>query len=266
MSIALIAGTGYLPPLLAAHLKAQGQPPFICEMRGFMSEVSNDFTRIPFRIERLCSFLKTLQSKGVTQICMAGAVQRPDVDPAAIDGATAPLVPRLLAAFGQGDDGTLREIIAIFEEHGFRVIGAHEIVPDLLPSAGFHTHTKAAEGTVDFAVARSAMDDMGRADEGQALVLKGAEVIAREDQRGTAVMLTDLRAEGAVLLKAPKPAQILVADMPLIGPDTAQQAADAGLAGIVVAHQRVMVLDIGTVVDILNARDMFLWVAGGDRF
>lgn len=300
MTIALIAGTGGLPPHLAGSLTVQGRVPIICEMRGFASDVKGEFTRIPFRIETLGTLLDTLTSLGVTEVCMAGAMQRPDVDPSAIDAATAPLVPRLMAAMAKGDDGTLREIVAIFEERGFTVLGAHQIAPDLLPIAGTHTQTSPPDLSSSLAAARSAIADMGRADAGQAMLVRDGVVIAREDARGTAAMLADFSdplrdtpdsgtgidvidifsdvvggvadwlsgddddhrapGAGAILYKAPKPNQILQADMPLIGPDTAMQAAEAGLAGIVIPAGGVMALDLPQIVAILDVQDMFLWV------
>lgn len=299
--IALIAGTGGLPPHLAGSLMVQGRVPVICEMRGFVSEIRGEFTRIPFRIETLATFLRTLKALGVTQVCMAGAMQRPDIDPSAIDAATAPLVPRLQAAMAKGDDGTLREIIAIFQDHGFEVVGAHQIAPELLPIAGVHTAATPPPMTAALAEAKAALADMAAADLGQAMLLRDGAVIAREDARGTAAMLQDycapldrgghesdplsaivdgvgdllggaadwlsgtapdpsLPGAGAVMLKAAKPGQNMLADMPLIGPDTAMQAAEAGLAGIAIPAGEVMVLDLPQVVAILNAQKMFLWV------
>lgn len=296
MSVALIAGTGGLPPHLAGSLMVQGRVPVICEMRGFPSDIKGEFTRIPFRLETLGSFLSTLTALGVSEVCMAGAVQRPDVDPSAIDSETEPLVQRLMAAMAKGDDGTLREIIAIFEEQGFTILGAHQIAPDLVPIQGVHTKTPPPDLTQAMAAAQTALAQMGAADQGQALLLRDGAVLAREDARGTAAMLRDFcdpqddpgviddvfgvfgeaiggvadwlsgkdytRAPGAnaVLYKAPKPDQNMLADMPLIGPDTAMQAAEAGLSGIVIPAGGVMVLDLPQVVAILDAQNMFLWV------
>jgi DUF1009 family protein len=303
MSVALIAGTGGLPPHVAGSLMVQGRVPVVCEMRGFPSDIKGEFHRVPFRIETLGSFLKTLTSLGVTEVCMAGAVQRPEIDPTAIDAQTAPMVPRLMAAMAKGDDGTLREIIAIFEERGFTVIAAHQIAPDLMPIAGVHTQTPPLDMTGMMAAAKVELAKMGRVDQGQAMLLRGDGVIAVEDARGTAAMLADFsdplvdhavvddfgdlfgvfgdaiggvadwlsgkdytRAPGAdaVLFKAPKPDQNMYADVPMIGPDTAMKAAEAGLAGIVIEAGGVMVLDLPQVVAILNAQGMFLWVMPKD--
>lgn len=302
MTIALIAGTGGLPPHLVGTLLVQGRVPVICEMRGFPSDVKGEFARILFRVETLGSLLATLTSLGVREVCLAGVMLRPTVDPSAIDAATVPLMSRIQTAMAKGDDGTLRAVIAILEDHGFEVIGAHQIAPDLLPMAGVHTKVAPPDMTRGLAAAQAALDDMARVDQGQAMLLRNGAVIAREDTRGTAAMLQDFQApldriggragdpltavvdlfgdmvesaadwlsgadesglpgEGAVLFKAPKPDQTLLADMPLIGPDTAMQAAEAGLVGIVIPNGAVMVLDLPQVVAILDAQNMFLWVA-----
>ncbi len=197
MTVALIAGTGDLPPLLACRLAEQGTPPVVCEMMGFASQVLGDFDRVPFRIETLGTFLQVLKDKGVTQVCMAGAMRRPPVDPSAIDAATAPLVPRLMEAMAKGDDGTLRAVMAIFTEHGFEVIGAHQIAPDLLPQAGTYTKTAPPDLSHDLAVAVTALAEMGRADLGQAMLVRDGRVIAREDDRGTDPLLGDFCSDEA---------------------------------------------------------------------
>ncbi len=278
MTLALIAGTGQLPPLLAESLVAQGKTPLICEMRGFASEVPEALPRLAFRLETLGSFLATLKAMNVTEVCMAGAMQRPEVDPAAIDEATQPLLPQLMAAMSKGDDGTLRAVIALFEAQGFAVVGAAELVPDLLPAAGWATRKPAAQSATleadlaadlaaDLGAARAALVLMGKADLGQAVLVRGGAVLAREDARGTDALLADFavpqtapRGQGALMFKAPKPAQDLRADMPLIGPSTAKAAAAAGLRGLIIEAGGVMVLDSPRVVTLLEERGMFLWV------
>jgi len=165
-----------------------------------------------------------------------------------------------------------------------------------MPMAGVHTQIAPQSLRAELAAAKLVLADMARLDQGQAMLLRDGQVIACEDERGTAAMAQDFcdppeqdnpieqvfgifgealegvadwlsgqdytRAPGAdaVLFKAPKPGQNLLADMPMIGPDTAMKAAEAGLSGIVVPVGGVMVLDLPQVVAILNAQDMFLWV------
>ena len=100
-TLALIAGQGDLPQTLLGALPAR---PLVCALAGFQPEIAVDVT---FRVERLVPFLRDLGDRGITQVVFAGAVQRPRLDPALFDAATAQLVPRLLAALQSGDDATL---------------------------------------------------------------------------------------------------------------------------------------------------------------
>lgn len=259
MGLALIAGQGGLPPVLVQRLPDV----HLCELEQFPSDVARDIPRQVFRLEHLGSFVAGLASRGITRLCMAGAVRRPAIDPALIDAATVPIVPRLQAALARGDDGTLREIIALFEEAGIAVIGAHELVPELLPPVD----ESASVAREDVAAATEALHAMAARDLGQALVIRDGTVIAQEDDRGTDAMLADLadgHARGGVLFKAPKPGQELRVDMPLIGVETARGAARAGLAGIAIPCGGVMVLDMAAVVARLDRSHMFLTVLPED--
>ena len=95
---AIIAGQGRVPAAVAAVLDA----PFICALEGFVPDgITPDLS---FRIERLVPLFNALVEAGVTTVTFAGAAQRPRLDPAMFDPATAQLVP------GPGfQSGTLTE-------------------------------------------------------------------------------------------------------------------------------------------------------------
>ena len=260
--IALIAGTGNLPRLLADRLAARGDMPIICAMEGFAPDIPAHLPRLDFRIETLGTLLSTLTMRGVTRLCLAGAVRRPDVDPQMIDAATAPLIPQLAAAMAKGDDGALRGIIAVLEARGFKIVGASEIMPELLPPAGVLTKAQPLEIHEDLArLGQAQIAELGRGDIGQACILADNLVVATEGIAGTDAMIDGLGPrKGAVLFKAPKPGQELRADMPVIGIDTAMKAAEYGYDGLVVEADGVMVLDLPQVVDLLDNMGMFLWI------
>ena len=188
--LALFAGTGDLPAEVIAVLEAKQQPYVICEMRGFPVAGVGVGRRIPFRIEHLGSVLDQLQAEGVTQVCFAGAVRRPEIEPGEIDAATRPLVPVLQDAMQQGDDGALRAVIVLFEGRGFAVVAAQDLVPDLLPPAGMlvgDTQGRAAEKNLQAAVMRHAL--MSAQDTGQAVIAAGGRIVAAEGPEGTDAML-----------------------------------------------------------------------------
>ena len=158
----------------------------------------------------------------------------------------------------------MRAFIDLFETRGIEVIGAAEIAPDLLPEAGVLTKASLPDGAEgDLRAAQLALQEMARADLGQAVLVKQGRVLAREDDRGTDALLDDHasnRAENALLYKAPKPGQEMRVDMPVIGPQTAMKAAEAGLSAIVIEAGGVMVLNLPGVLEILDAHGIALWV------
>ena len=258
--LALIAGRGKLPAVLVDSLK---ELPFIASPEGFDPDFLVPDRR--FRIEELGTLLEELRALGVAEVCFAGAIRRPDVDPARIDAATRPLVPRLMAALGRGDDWALREVLAIFEEAGFTIRAAHEILPALLPDKGVHTKGHPGpghEGDADRAA--EVVAGLGTLDIGQAVAVKAGQALAIEGVFGTDWMLASLRHRpdngGGLLYKAAKPGQDRRVDLPTIGMDTITAAKRAGLDGIVVAQGEVMVLDIERVARVADKAGLFLWV------
>jgi UDP-2,3-diacylglucosamine hydrolase len=273
---ALIAGTGALPPLLAERLRAGGGVPLICELEGFPSAVAADLPRMTFRIERIGTLLKVLADRGVTRVCIAGAVERPRLKPWHLDLRTLPLLPQVIGALAKGDDGALRTAIGIIESRGIEVVAATDIAPDLLPPAGVPTRARpTARHDIDARRGAAEVAEMGRADLGQACIVRTGAVIRREDARGTDYMLGLLAPPGpqgadarpalrAILFKAPKPGQDRRVDQPTIGVQTAINAVKAGLDGIVIEAGGVIVIDLAATVAALDAAGLFLWVRAGE--
>jgi DUF1009 family protein len=209
---------------------------------------------------------------GVTRVIFAGSVRRPAaLDPALIDPATAELLPRLMAATGQGDDATLRAVIALFEDHGFAVAGMAEVAPGLIPGPGLLCGQTTPRDDRDAARAATIVAALGAADVGQSAVVQGGLCLAVEALPGTDHMLATVTAlpaglrpasRGGLLYKAPKPGQDRRIDLPALGPDTVRRAAQAGLAGIAWEAGGVLLLDRATARREAEAAGLFLWARG----
>lgn len=271
--IALIAGQGGLPEIVARALAAQDAPFCLCEMEGFPASdrIEGARSRKTFRIERLGSFIADLVSSGVSRVCFAGAVRRPPLDPSLVDAATMPLVPRMMAALEVGDDAALRSVISFFEDAGLAVVGASELVPALLPEAN-DPPQNAQTGQIQKDAARGAevVAAMGAIDVGQACAVHRGQALAVEALPGTDAMLRALADQrggeaGGILFKAPKPGQDRRIDLPAIGPQTVTLAQSAGLAGIVIEAGGVMVLDQKAVETECTRTGLFLWVRRQER-
>ena len=267
--LALIAGTGALPGLLAGALAAQGEDFVLAEMEGFPASVLGR-EPLRFRVERLAPFLDDLLARGVRRVVFAGAVRRPRLDPSAIDPATAALLPRLMAALQAGDDATLRAVIGIFEERGLEVVGAEAVLPDLVPGPGLLTGALTEADAKDAARAAAIVAALGAVDVGQGAVVAQGLCLAVEALPGTDAMLDWVAATGAglrpdpagakgVFYKAPKPGQDRRVDLPALGPETVARAAAAGLAGIAWEAGGVICLDRAQMVADAQAAGLFLW-------
>jgi hypothetical protein len=250
---AILAGSGDLPGLLLAAGDA-----CVVRFQGVAASVPSD---IEARFEHLGGLFAALKAAGVTDLCLAGAMQRTELDPGLLDDETRALAPRLMAAQGQGDDALLRCIVAILEDAGFRVRGAHDLRPDLLAPAGAIHGASLADA--DAARGRAVLAALGPLDVGQAAVVAQGQVIGIETLQGTDAMLRFVAdtapGSGGILVKRAKPGQDLRVDMPAIGPETVRLAAAAGLAGIEVQAGSVLLLDPDAVRAACAEAGIALW-------
>lgn len=261
---AIISGRGLLPAALAEVLDS----PLVCALDGYAPE--GRAPDITFRIERLVPFFRALHEAEVSRVTFAGAVQRPRLDPALFDPATAQLVSRLMAAMQAGDDATLRAVIGLFEEAGFAVAGTAEIAPELVPGAGVLTGTPGPRDAADAARAAAIVAALGAVDVGQGAVVAQGLCLGVEALAGTDALLAQvaalpqaLRPDPArgrgLLFKAAKPGQDLRIDLPTLGPATVAAVARAGLGGIVWQAGEVICLDPAAMIRMAEDAGLFLW-------
>jgi DUF1009 family protein len=191
-------------------------------------------------------FLRLARAEGCRDIVFVGTALRPPFRSLRMDWLTLRLLPRILRAYRGGDDHLLSSIARGFEDYGFRVLGAHEVAPEILmPEGPIGSLRPSERDQADIARALALLTATGPFDIGQAAVVAENHVLAVEAAEGTDAMLgriADLRAAGriaapsgtGVLVKAPKPQQDRRFDLPAIGPRTVDETARAGLAGIAV--------------------------------
>ncbi len=254
-SRAILAGAGALPGLLL-----EAGPATIVRFKGVPVDVDAP-DMIIARFEQLGALFETLRDGGVTQVCLAGAMARPPLDPVAFDPFTAFKMPVLMQAMTQGDDALLRAVIGVIEGEGFTVVAAHTIRPDLVSPAGVLAGKVVHEA--DAARARAVLDALGPLDVGQGAVAAKGQIIGVETLQGTDAMLSYVAqtapGSSGVYAKRPKAGQDLRVDMPAIGPDTIHAAHAAGLAGIEVAAGNVLLLDRAGILKACAQTGMNLW-------
>jgi DUF1009 family protein len=210
----------------------------------------------------------TCDTIGCRDLVIIGGVSRPDFANVKFDLGAIKNLPFILSLGKGGDDQVLSSIVRFFEGRGFRVHGAGDMAPELLVGEGrLGKKRPTAEELADIEVGVNVVRELGRLDVGQAAVVAKGYVLAVEAAEGTDAMLNrcaELRESGrtrgraGVLVKAPKPGQEERIDMPTIGPATIQKAAAAGLAGIAVAAERVLMAERAATIDAADQNEIFL--------
>jgi DUF1009 family protein len=268
--LGLIAGAGGLPLEIVRACAAAERPVFVIRLRGLADPSLADGDGVEAGLAELGKMIKALKRAGCDAVCLAGGAPRPDFSALKPDLRGMAALPGAIAAARRGDDALLRFILGEFEQEGFRVEGAHEVVAGLTLGEGpIGRHAPTASDQDDIAVAMRAARAIGRLDIGQAVVVARGVVLAVEAQEGTDAMLSRcahlpaaLRgapdALAGVLAKAPKPIQDRRIDLPTIGEATVLAAARVGLAGIVGEAGSLLVVDREAVVRAADELGLFI--------
>lgn len=267
--LAIIAGRGDLPAVIAEAMTEHGIALHVIAIRGEASEAIERFPHTWIRWGEVGKLFGALKQNSCIDIVIIGGVNRPDFDKVRFDIGAIKTLPFLLSLAKGGDDYVLSSIVRFFEEKGYRVHGAGDVLPALLaPEGTLTTKAPSAEDKADIAAAFKAVRALGRLDIGQAAVVARGHVLAVEAAEGTDAMLqrcAEIRQLGrthgiqtGVLVKAPKPGQEERIDMPTIGAETIQRVAAAGLAGVAVAAGHVLMAEREAAITAANANKLFI--------
>jgi len=268
--LAIVAGEGNLPRLIADDCDRQGQAYLLVLFGGFTPEWSVGRPQCHAEFEKPGKLFKALQVAGCQHVVFAGAMQRPNLNPMRFDWKFLKLAPTLLPALKSGDDVTLRTITAIFESENIDVIAPHCLLETLVAGEGVLGQMQPSEDDLadvarGFQIARAS----GLQDVGQGAVVAQGLCLAVESIQGTDAMLGFVAQTAdefrvaptggkGVLCKAPKPGQDWRVDMPAIGPQTLENAAKAGLAGVAVQSGGVLILGLNETIAKADKLGLFL--------
>jgi len=269
--LGVIAGGGELPVVLAEHLAATQRPYFIGRIANMADPALDAHPGATHGLGQMGARMDAIREAGCDALVLIGQVQRPDLKTLQLDDVALSMLPAILAAMPQGDDALLRAVLSEHEKAGFRVVGADQVMHDLLAPAGAwgvvqpNDHHKR-----DMAKAAKVAAASGAFDIGQGVVVCDGLVLSVEAQEGTDAMLrrvaelpTTIRgtpqARRGVLVKRPKPIQERRIDLPTIGVRTIEGAAAAGLAGIAVEAQGALAVRRADIVTAANRAGIFVY-------
>jgi DUF1009 family protein len=263
--LGIIAGGGPLPGQVANAARAAGRPVFVAALEGFAEPVIvAPYAHQFFRLGAIGAIRAALKARDCVDVVMIGPVKRPSLLALRPDAEGAKLLAKIGRAAFAGDDGLLAAIIKILNEDGFRVLGAHDILSDVLGPAGLLTATAPdATAMADVQRGLGVLAALGAADIGQACVVQQGIVLAVEAVEGTDAMLARIQSvarpgPGGVLVKIAKPGQDRRADLPTIGAATIENAAMAGLRGIAFEAGGTILTDRKAMIEAADRTKIFL--------
>lgn len=268
--LGILACAGSLPTEIAEAALSAGRKVHIVGIEGFAEPEIAAYSHKVVNIGQVGGMLSSLRQAGCRQLVIAGALRRPNLLKVRVDHGFFRAIRTALSLTRGGDDSVLRRVVRFFEREGFEVVGVDQVAPHLLAAAGTLGRIEPSPASAR-AISRAAalLRSLGAFDVGQGAVAAEERIIAIEGVRGTDEMLAqiqaaqvDVPATGAVLVKMPKPGQEMRVDLPAIGPRTIERAHACGLAGIVVAAGRALVIERERMMAM--ADELGLFVAGMD--
>lgn len=271
MRLTVIAGRGDLPKHVVEAAKESETLSSVVALQGFADADDYPLSK-SYRLGEFGGIIKHLKKQKVSHVCFCGNVDRPDFSSVKPDLKAMFYLPGTIRAAKKGDDALLRHLMGLFEKEGFEVISPQEVCkPLLLPEGALGKHSLTDEHREDALGACHIAQSIGALDIGQGAVVAQGVTLAVEAQEGTDSMLMRCSAlpqalrgtEDArvgVLAKMIKPSQDQRVDLPVIGPATIDNAAAAGLAGIVAEANGALVLHRDLVIE--KADQLGLFVLG----
>ena len=124
--LAIISGSGKLPEIISSFYSKSIRIVFS------ESETIQASQVVTCEFEKLGFLFDTLKKSGIKRVVMAGAISRPKFDKTKLDKYTFSIMPQLSEKLVKGDNELLSFIADEFENNGYQIIGASEILPKLL--------------------------------------------------------------------------------------------------------------------------------------
>jgi UDP-2,3-diacylglucosamine hydrolase len=265
--IGIIAGQGELPRTLMHACQLSGRPYFLIALEDaadLETAAAAGDQHVWVRLGAIGKALDALRRHHVSDIVMAGKVLRPKIAHLRPDMKGARLLARLGSSMLLGDNELLSEIVLFLEEEGFRIVGAEDIVTELLTPEGLISSVypdKKSQGDIEYGakIARG----IGALDIGQSVIVQNHQVLGVEAIEGTdglIVRCAGLKPEdrGGVLVKVKKPHQERRVDLPTIGVRTVELVAHHGFAGIAVEAGASLIVDRREVSRLADSLGVFV--------
>lgn len=263
--LGIIAGGGTLPQTLINHCLQNKREFFVLAIENNADKAifTEDIPHKWIRIGQAGTGFKLMHEQNVEEIVMIGTIHRPTLADLVPDLRTATFFAKI-GLKSVGDDGILRALINDIESENMRVVGIHEVIPDLLVKEGVLTkHKPDKQALADISRGVEVARELGKLDVGQAVIVQQGLVLGVEGIEGTDKLIErcgtyQRKGVGGVLVKLRKPQQDMRIDLPTIGTKTIENLHSAGMRGIAIHAGNALIVNEAEVIALADKYSMFI--------
>ena len=135
--LAIICGGGALPFAVADAVLARGRKVVLFPIEG-VAEAKRvaDYSHRWIAVSRQERLYAGLRDEGCRDVVLIGSLTRPPLSKIRFGLRTLLMLPTILSSFRGGDNHLLSKIERVLARYGFRVVGAHEVAPEILIGEG----------------------------------------------------------------------------------------------------------------------------------
>ena len=264
--LGIIAGGGTLPRSLVQHCLDTGRDYCVIALNGHAETAHLEGVKSLHwsRIGAAGKIIDILKVEEVCELVMVGSVKRPSLVTAMPDLRGLKFLLRAGRRTVGGDNSILSAIAGELEAEGFSVIGIDSLLEGHVTPPGVLTRVIPKDDVRKLIeVGLEEARNLGAQDIGQAVVIEGKNILARETKGGTNDLIRragrlarDKR--NLILIKAKKPEQDRRVDLPTIGLETVQLAAEHGFSGIALEAGHSLLVEKTHAVAAANAANIFI--------
>ena len=263
--LGIVAGGGILPQLLIEHCIAQNRPFFVLAVENNADRAifTPDIPHQWIRLGQAGTGFKRFADEKVTEVVLIGTIHRPTLSDLVPDLRTTAFFARI-GMKSLGDDGLLRAVVKEIESENMRVVGIHEVMPDLLVKEGLLTKCKPdKQALADIERGAEVAYELGRLDVGQSVIVQQGLVLGVEGIEGTDELIKrcgtyQRKGDGGVLVKLRKPQQDMRIDLPTIGTRTIEALHQAGMRGVAIHTGNALIVNEPEVIALADKYGMFI--------
>ncbi|HYA71715.1 MAG TPA: UDP-2,3-diacylglucosamine diphosphatase LpxI, partial [Roseiarcus sp.] len=179
--LAIFCGGGGFPLEVVRAAHANGRAPFVVGVIGSCDPAIEAFPHVWVHIGQVGKIFAALKERAIADIAFIGAITRPEFAELRFDWGALKRAPGLAQLFRGGDNRLLVGIAGILEREGLRVVGVHDIAPQLLaPGGPIGARAASPDAEADARIGAALLAALSPFDVGQGVVVANARVVAIE--------------------------------------------------------------------------------------